>query len=93
MSKEVHLNDFINHINTDMASILKVMERPLVFEVMLNHYLTQEGIYEGHLWYEEAGKGMQRLTNNTVINLPNYPKPQFGELIIVKEIIIVENIT
>lgn len=86
MSKEVHLNDFINHINTDMASILKVMERPLVFEVMLNHYLTQEGIYEGHLWYEEAGKGMQRLTNNTVINLPNYPKPQFGELIIVKEI-------
>lgn len=85
MSKEIKLNDFINHIETDMGQMLKVMERPLVFEVMLNAYETQDGFYEGHIWYEEAGKGMQRLTTQTILPLPNYPKPNNGDLIVIKK--------
>lgn len=83
--REIQLADFINHIETDMASILKVMKRPMVFEVMLNAYLTQSGIYEGHIWYEEAGIGMKRLTTETVTKLPNYPLPKENDQILVKK--------
>ena len=35
--------------------------RFVVFEVMLNPYKRDDGLYEGHIWYEQAGKGMLQL--------------------------------
>lgn len=83
--REIQLADFINHIQTDMGPILKVLERPSVFEVMLNAYHNQNGTYEGHIWYEEAGVGMQRLTSETIHELNNYPKPKVGDKLLVKK--------
>lgn len=83
--QEIQLADFIHHIETDMSAILTVMKRPLVFEVMLNAYLTQSGVYEGHVWYEEAGIGMKRITHETVTKLSNYPLPKDNEKILVKK--------
>lgn len=83
--REIQLADFINHIETDMGQILKIMKRPMVFEVMLNAYLTQSGIYEGHIWYEEAGIGMKRLITETTTKLSNYSRPKEGDLLLVKK--------
>ncbi len=84
-TREMQLADFINHINTDMAAILKVLERPAVTEVMLNAYQAQNGQYEGHVWYEEAGYGMQRLTHETIHELPSYPTAKIGDKVLIKK--------
>ena len=84
-TKEMQLSDFISHIESDMGSILQILKKPMVFEVMLNSYLTQSGMYEGHIWYEEAGFGMRRLTSESVNQISNYHNPILGEKILIKE--------
>jgi type IV secretion system protein VirB11 len=51
---------------------------------MLNAYMCEDGMYEGHIWYEEAGVGMKRLITTTKNDIPNYPIPKIGEFVVYK---------
>ncbi|MCC2644936.1 MAG: P-type conjugative transfer ATPase TrbB [Burkholderiales bacterium] len=84
MSKEVPVSDIVTFLETDLKEVMEVLKRPLVYEVMLNAYLAQNGTYEGHLWYEEDGVGMKRITTNTIHNMDNYPIPKLGDLVVIK---------
>ena len=86
-TKELKLSDILNHLNSDMGQIIEILKRPLVFEVMLNAYMAEDGSYEGHIWFEEAGVGMTRLITNTEHPIPNYPMPRIGDRVIYKEAI------
>ncbi|MCC2624312.1 MAG: P-type conjugative transfer ATPase TrbB [Burkholderiales bacterium] len=84
MSKEVPVSDIVTFLETDLKEVMEVLKRPLVYEVMLNAYLAQNGTYEGHLWYEEDGVGMKRLTTQTQHKINNYPIPKVGDLVVIK---------
>lgn len=86
-TKELKQSDIINHINSDMGQVIEILKRPLVFEVMLNPYMAEDGSYEGHLWYEEAGIGMIRLITRTEHKIANYPTPKIGDKVLCKEAI------
>ena len=86
MSQETPIADIVSFLETDLTDVIHVLQRPDVFEVMLNPYKCQNGQYEGHLWYEAAGVGMKRLTNTKKHDLHAYPKPTKGDLIVIKTI-------
>mgnify|MGYP006350983831 FL=1 len=86
-TKELKQSDIINHINSDMGQVIEILKRPLVFEVMLNPYMAEDGSYEGQLWYEEAGIGMTRLITRTEHKIANYPTPKIGDKVLCKEAI------
>ena len=83
-TKELKISEILNHLESDMGQILTVLKRDLVFEVMLNAYMCEDGMYEGHIWYEEAGVGMKRLITTTKNDIPNYPTPKVGDTVIFK---------
>lgn len=83
-TKELKLSEILNHLEADMGQILSVLKRDLVFEVMLNAYMCEDGMYEGHIWYEEAGIGMKRLITTTKSEIPHYPVPKIGDTVIHK---------
>lgn len=84
MSKEHNINDILSHLNTDMGLILEVLKKPSVFEVMVNPYLCQDGTYELHVWFEEAGVGQKRLITEKT-NAINYPSPKIGDSVLLKK--------
>ena len=47
-TKELKLSEILNHLEADMGQILAILNRELVFEVMLNAYMGEDGMYEGH---------------------------------------------
>lgn len=84
MSKEMDTAQILRHLEEDMGDLLGLFEIDDVFEVMLNPFKNEDGTYEGHLWYEQAGKGMVRLTNNQQIHLSRYPLPSIGDQIFIR---------
>ena len=83
-TKELKLSEILNHLEADMGQILAILDRDLVFEVMLNAYMCEDGMYEGHIWYEEAGIGMKRLISFSKTIISDYPTPQIGDLVLFK---------
>ncbi len=84
MSKEVPISDIVGFLETDLKEVMELLKRPLVYDVMLNQYQKQDGQYEGHLWYEEAGIGMKRHITNTKHDINNYQVPKIGDIVFVK---------
>jgi type IV secretion system protein VirB11 len=41
-------------------------------------------MYEGHIWYEEAGIGMKRLITSTKNEIEHYPVPKIGDTVVYK---------
>ena len=85
MAREMDSAEILRHLESDMGHILNVLKRDLVFEVMVNPYLCENGIYEGHIWYEEAGIGQRRLTSQLESVLSKYPLPKLNDQVIVKK--------
>ncbi len=83
-TKELKLSEILTHLETDMGSILSILKRNLVFEVMLNAYMCEDGMYEGHIWYEEPGIGMTRLITSSKSNIANYQIPKIGDTVVYK---------
>ena len=83
-TKELKLSEILNHLEADMGQILAVLKRDLVFEIMLNAYMCEDGMYEGHIWYEEAGIGMKRLITTTKNEIQHYPVPKIGDTVVYK---------
>lgn len=83
-TKELKLSEILNHLESDMGQILTILKRELVFEVMLNAYMCEDGMYEGHIWYEEAGVGMKRLITSTQNYILEYPKPKISDTVVFK---------
>ncbi len=83
-TRELKLSEILNHLETDMWQVLNVLKRELVFEVMLNAYLCEDGTYEGHLWYEEAGVGMKRLITSIKTDLLYFSVPKIGDIVVYK---------
>ncbi|MDQ5921817.1 MAG: hypothetical protein QG673_1876 [Pseudomonadota bacterium] len=82
MAKEMDSAAILRHLEEDMGELLELFTRENVFEVMLNPYRREDGMYEGHIWYEEAGVGMQRLTKQTRIDLSHWSKPKVGDTVL-----------
>ena len=68
MGRELDSAQILRHLEEDMGDVLGLFEHEDLFEVMLNPYLKEDGMYEGHIWYERAGIGMIRLTKNERID-------------------------
>ena len=83
-TKELKLAEILNHLESDMGQILAVLKRELVFEVMLNAYMCEDGMYEGHIWYEEGGIGMTRLITTAKNEIHCYPVPKIGDTVVYK---------
>jgi hypothetical protein len=50
-TKELKLSEILNHLEADMGQILSVLKRDLVFEVMLNAYMCEDGIKRQIIFY------------------------------------------
>jgi hypothetical protein len=81
MAKEMDTAQILRHLEEDMGYLLKLFDQPNVFEVILNSYLREDGVYEGHIWYEQAGKGMVRAINETKIDISRYSIPKIGDIV------------
>lgn len=81
MAREMDSAEILRHLEEDMGDLLELFARNNVFEIMLNPYRRDDGMYEGHIWYEEAGVGMQRLTKQTRINLSRWEVPKIGDVV------------
>ena len=71
----------LRHLEEDMGDLLGLFELQDVYEVMLNPYLREDGLFEGHIWYEQAGKGMLRLIKSETIPLSRYSLPKIGDVV------------
>ncbi|MBY0379094.1 MAG: Flp pilus assembly complex ATPase component TadA [Burkholderiales bacterium] len=87
MSREVNISDVLHHVETDLKDVLSVLAKSNVYEVMLNPYEREDGQYEGHVWYEEAGIGMKRLTIDKKMNFKNPPTPKLNDTVIFKRLL------
>lgn len=81
MGKELDNAQITRHLEEDMGDLLGLFEREHVFEIMLNPYKKEDGTYEGHIWFEQAGLGQLRLTQNEKIPLSRYSKPNIGDIV------------
>jgi Flp pilus assembly CpaF family ATPase len=79
MAKEMDSAQILRHLEEDMGDLLGLFQLENVFEVMLNPYKRDDGLYEGHIWYEQAGKGMLRLIKSKTIPLVRYSTPIVGD--------------
>lgn len=84
MGKELDSAQILRHLEEDMGDLLGLFDMPDVYEIMLNAFRREDGMYEGHIWYEQAGKGMLRLTKNETINLTRYPVPNVGDKVFIR---------
>ena len=82
--KEMDSAQILRHLEDDMGDLLGLFDIPDVYEIMLNAFRRADGMYEGHIWYEQAGKGMVRLINTEEVGLRNYPIPNIGDKVFVK---------
>lgn len=82
MAKEMDTAQILRHLEEDMGNLLKLFEQDNVFEVILNSYLREDGIYEGHIWYEQAGKGMVRAISTTKVDISKYSTPKIGDIVL-----------
>ena len=82
MGRELDSAQILRHLDEDMGMVLELFKHEDLFEVMLNPYLREDGLYEGHIWYERAGIGMIRLTNSERIEISGYPMPKVGDKVI-----------
>ena len=48
-------------------------------------------MYEGHIWYEEAGIGMKRLITSTRNEIHHYPVPKIGDIVLYKAVVVGED--
>jgi hypothetical protein len=87
MSKEMDSAQIHRHLEEDMGDLLELFERENVYEIMLNPYKREDGMYEGHIWYEQAGLGMLRLTINVNIPLVRYSVPKVGDMVFYRFVI------
>ena len=81
MAKEMDSAQILRHLEEDMGDLLGLFELENVFEVMLNPYKRDDGLYEGHIWYEQAGKGMLQLIKSETIQLARYSTPKIGDTV------------
>ena len=79
MNKEMDSAQILRHLEEDMGDLLGLFNRENVYEIMLNPYKREDGLYEGHIWYEHAKLGMVRLTQNNTIHLARYSEPKIGD--------------
>jgi len=80
-----NIKDVIRHLEKDMADILDVLNDKLTTEVILNPYRKPNGIYEGHILFEQHGKGLSNLVRETEISIIPL-KINIGDLILCKYI-------
>jgi type IV secretion system protein VirB11 len=81
MAKEMDAAQILRHLEEDMGPLLRLFDKPEVYEVILNAYLREDGMYEGHIWYEQAGKGMVRAINENKIDISRYSMPAIGDTV------------
>lgn len=84
MAKELDQGQIIRHLEEDMGCVLDIFNRENVYEVMLNPYKREDGTYEGHIWYEQAGKGMVRAIEQGRLDIARYSTPQIGDAVFYK---------
>jgi len=82
--KEMDQAQVLRHLEEDMVDVLGLFNRENVYEVMLNSYKREDGTYEGHIWYEQAGKGMVRAINENKLELARYAQPKIGDVVFYK---------
>ncbi len=82
--KEMDNAQILRHLEDDMGDLLGLFDIPDVYEIMLNAFKRQDGSYEGHIWYEQSGKGMVRLFNSNIITFSRYPVPAIGDKVFAK---------
>jgi hypothetical protein len=63
MSKEMDSAQIYRHLEEDMGDLLELFERENVYEIMLNPYKREDGMYEGHIWYEQCSYSPSSLLN------------------------------
>ena len=84
MTVEMEQVAILRHVEVDMDEALKWFKKDNVYEVMLNPYRREDGRYEGHIWYEQAGVGMVRAMNETRLPLSRYSSPNIGDVVVYK---------
>lgn len=87
MGRELDSVQILRHLEEDMGDLLGLFEYEDLYEVMLNPYLKEDGMYEGHIWYERAGVGMARLTKTQRMEISGYPRPKIGDKVISRYVV------